>query len=175
MTHQYEFFLHSRSSRTTLTISPSILFSLSSAFLVSTKTYPPRLIQIVLRKREGSSTRTSVLFERTQEYKLFPVALMTRAMRWVGVKESGGVEVSTAAACTLRFGLPILEVGRWPASLAGQFCESSIHRLSEVGAYSPKVFPSETFDHSLEPSCARGAARTLWWGKAGHSGGPSPL
>jgi hypothetical protein len=33
---------------------------------------------------------------------------MTRAMAWVGVKDGGGVEVSSAAAKTLRFGRPIL-------------------------------------------------------------------
>jgi hypothetical protein len=33
---------------------------------------------------------------------------MTRAMAWVGVKDGGGVEVSSAAAKTWRFGRPIL-------------------------------------------------------------------
>ncbi len=34
---------------------------------------------------------------------------MTRAMAWVVVKMEGGVEVSSAAAKTLRLGRPILE------------------------------------------------------------------
>ncbi len=90
-------------------ISPSILFWRTSASLVSIKTYPPRLIQMVLRKRDGSSTSTVFCPGRAQEYKEFPSALMTRAMAWVVVKDEGGVEVSSAAAKTLRLGRPILE------------------------------------------------------------------
>jgi hypothetical protein len=63
---------------------------------------------MVLRKRERSSTRTSFWSGSEQEYRQFPSALMTRAMAWVGVKDGGGVEVSSAAAKTLRFGRPIL-------------------------------------------------------------------
>jgi hypothetical protein len=39
-----------------------------------------------------------------------PSALMTRAMAWVGVKDEGGVDVSSAAANTLRFGRPMLKL-----------------------------------------------------------------
>lgn len=63
---------------------------------------------MVLRKRERSSTRRSFWSGSEQEYRQFPSALMTRAMAWVGVKDGGGVEVSSAAAKTLRFGRPIL-------------------------------------------------------------------
>jgi hypothetical protein len=62
---------------------------------------------MVLRKREGSSTRTVFLSDSKQEYRLLPSALMTRAMAWVIVKDEGGVDVSSAAAKTFRFGLPI--------------------------------------------------------------------
>jgi hypothetical protein len=90
-------------------ISPLILFCRTSASLVSIKTYPPRLIQMVLRKRDGSSTSIVFCSGSVQEYKQFPSALMTRAMAWVVVKDEGGVEVSSAAAKTLRLGRPILE------------------------------------------------------------------
>ncbi len=46
-----------------------------------------------------------------QEYKLFPSALMTRAIDWVAVKADGGVEVSSAAANTLRFGRGMMDFG----------------------------------------------------------------
>ena len=89
-------------------ISPSILFCRTSVSFVSIRTKPPRLIQMVFRKRERSSTRTSFWSGSEQEYRQFPSALMTRAMAWVGVKDGGGVEVSSAAAKMLRFGRPIL-------------------------------------------------------------------
>ncbi len=44
-----------------------------------------------------------------QEYKLFPSALTTRAIDWVAVKADGGVEVSSAAANTLRLGRGMME------------------------------------------------------------------
>lgn len=49
---------------------------------------------------------------REQEYRLFPSALMTRAIDWVAVRADGGVEVSSAAAKTLRFGLPMIVMRR---------------------------------------------------------------
>lgn len=107
--HQYDSFRHRCSSRTTFMISPSILFCLTSPSLVSIKTYPPRLIHIVFRNREGNSTRIVLVSGREQEYKLFPSALMTRAMDWVVVNTEGGVEVSSAAAKTFRFGRPIIQ------------------------------------------------------------------
>lgn len=42
------------------------------------------------------------------EYKLFPSALITRAIDWVVVSSEGGVEVSSAAATMLRFGLAMV-------------------------------------------------------------------
>ena len=64
---------------------------------------------MVFRNRDGSSTRTVWLSGSEQEYKLFPSALMTRAMDCVAVKADGGVEVSSAAAKTFRFGRPIFD------------------------------------------------------------------
>lgn len=43
-----------------------------------------------------------------QEYKLFPSALITRAMDCVAVRADGGVEVSSAAAKTFRFDRPMM-------------------------------------------------------------------
>jgi hypothetical protein len=113
--HQYDSFRHRCSSRTTFMISPSILFCLTSPSLVSIKTYPPRLIQIVFRNREGNSTRTVLVSGREQEYRLFPSALMTLAMDWVVVNTEGGVEVSSAAAKTFRFGRPMIQTCQWTA------------------------------------------------------------
>lgn len=65
---------------------------------------------MVFRNRDGSSTRTVFLVGREQEYKLFPSALITRAMDCVAVRVGGGVEVSSAAAKTFLFGRPIFVV-----------------------------------------------------------------
>ena len=64
---------------------------------------------MVFRKRDGSSTRIVFLSGREHEYKLFPSALTTRAIDCVAVKADGGVEVSSAAAKTFRFGRPIVD------------------------------------------------------------------
>ena len=47
---------------------------------------------------------------RLQAYRLLPVALKTCAIDWEAVRAVGGVEVSSAAAWTLRFGRPIMGV-----------------------------------------------------------------
>lgn len=81
VTHQYGCFRHSLSSRTTLIISPSSLLSRSAKAVVSTTTYPPRLIHIWDRKREGSSTNNGfVVNGSSTEYRFLPSAFRTRAM-----------------------------------------------------------------------------------------------
>lgn len=109
-THQYGIFRHSFSSRTTLMISPStLLLALvrSSLGVRSIKTNPPRLIQMVFRKRSASSTRTGLVLGRVQVYRLFPSAFVTRTMTWSAVSSSGGVADSAAAATMLRLGFPM--------------------------------------------------------------------
>jgi hypothetical protein len=88
-------------------ISPSILFCLTSAPSVSTRTYPPRFIHIVFLNRDGSSTRIVFLSGKEHEYKLLPSPLITRAMDWLAVRVDGGVDVSSAAAATFLFGRAI--------------------------------------------------------------------
>jgi hypothetical protein len=111
-------------------ISPSILFCRTSASLVSIRTYPPRLIQIVLRKRDGSSTRTVFWSGREHEYRLLPSALITRAMTWDIVKDDGGVEVSSAAAKTLRFGRPIFDLLLVDLSLQSKMLDFAVVKIT---------------------------------------------
>ncbi len=65
---------------------------------------------MALRKRDGSSTSTVFWSGNEHEYKLFPSALITRAIDWLAVNADGGVKVSSAAAVTLRFGRPMFTV-----------------------------------------------------------------
>ncbi len=107
-TDQYACFRHCLSSLTTLTISPLSLLSRPSNANISTTTYPPRLIQIWERNREGNSTSCCSFTDGSStEYKLFPSAFLTRAIACPSSKTVGGVEVSAAVASRLRFGRTI--------------------------------------------------------------------
>lgn len=108
ITDQYACFRHRFSSLTTFTISPPSLFSLSSKADLSMITYPPRLIQICERKRDGSSTSNVSLPDgRWTEYRLLLSALFTLAMVCPCSNTVGGEDVSAAVASKFLFGRPI--------------------------------------------------------------------
>lgn len=64
-----------------------------------------------------------------QEYKLFPSALITRAMFCVAVRASGGVEVSSAAAKTFLFGRPILDL---ESGICGKSVQELVYKIAQL-------------------------------------------